>query len=248
MKQVDIGAFGFMGQIGGNEYSQAFGVLGPGRVVGGQAGQSPGLLHLPGVGIHDFSRFAVQTEAEIVLDLRLLTGHFLQGPHNEFEMGQIILFVFPDHQKAILIRGAPMQPMASIKHEDLKRGDAKVSDQLSQLLDVLPHDGSQVIGIVHVKSTLGALQNFRVELAVRTPLIQVILSCSHVVDAGSNSSHCSRAALRKRILFQCVVNPHVHVTVHHSREPQKLSAINHFLGLLGGNLGSDVNKGPLTDG
>src|SRR3974377_1000514 len=88
-----------------------------------QAGQLTLSFHQLCICIEDFCEFAMQANAYVGGLIGEFVHQALCGPHNELEMRDVITLVWADHQKFILLRRASVQPIASVKHEDLKRSD-----------------------------------------------------------------------------------------------------------------------------
>ena len=121
---------------------------------------------------------------------------------DEFEVSEVIAFIFADHEKLVLIGRTPMQPVTAVKHEDLKRNDVEFIDEIFNFLDVLPVHGCQVVGIVHLKTSFGQFQHLGKEAAVRPALVQIIRTGSHIVQTGGHSAHTGSPALSHRIFFE----------------------------------------------
>src|SRR5450631_1818102 len=96
--------------------------------IGMQTGQLALSLNDLCICIEDLCEFAMQTNADVGGLIGEFVHQALCGPHNELEMRDVITFVGADHQKFILLRRTSVQPIASVKHEYLKRSHPMFRD------------------------------------------------------------------------------------------------------------------------
>src|SRR5262245_52728405 len=113
----------------------------------------------------------METYADVRGKFRVLRHQTLCRAHDEFEMGDVVALLVPDHQKFVLIGRPPMQTISTIKHEYLESGDTVVERERFHLIDMRCLDRCHVITIVDPESSLGLLENFGHEVTVWSPTV-----------------------------------------------------------------------------
>jgi len=120
MQEIDVQAIGFIGQIGRNPDGKPFGVRRAGGTVGVQSRQFALALDNFRICVEDFGELAMKTDADVWGKFRIFRQQTLCRAHDEFEMGDVIALLVPDHQKFVLIGRPPVQTVSTIKHEYLE--------------------------------------------------------------------------------------------------------------------------------
>jgi hypothetical protein len=212
-----------------------------GSTVCVQTGQLALTLNDLCVCIQDVRKLAVKADTNIVSKLRMFCHQPLGGPHDKFEMSDVITLFGGDHQELVLFVRPAMQPIAPIKHEYFERGDAILQSEAFHLINMCGFDRSNVKPVVDPKSAIGLLEHFRHELTVWTAAIEIVLPSTHVVDARRHPTHRRCLAFRNGILGQGLIDADMHVGINAAGERQKIFGVEGFLGALCVDRRRDLN-------
>ena len=125
-----------------------------------QAGELALALDDLGVGVEDLRELAVQADADVVRELRMLRHQSPRGAHDEFEMRDVVAFLRADHEKIVLGVRPPVQSVAAVEHENLERGHAVIDGEMLHFVDVLRLDRSDVVAVIDPEPPVGLLEDF----------------------------------------------------------------------------------------
>mmetsp|Transcript_61694 Transcript_61694/g.133664 ORF Transcript_61694/g.133664 Transcript_61694/m.133664 type:complete len:243 (-) Transcript_61694:639-1367(-) len=100
VQEVDVLEVCLIRKVGGDEDCKAFRMLRPRGTVGVQTTQLALIHHLLGVGTEDVCDLAVERERHV----HTITGHGREFPHDELEVGDVIL-VFRHQELLLAVRG-----------------------------------------------------------------------------------------------------------------------------------------------
>ena len=226
----------------------ALGIVGFAREIGVEVGDLRPALDHARVGAQDVGELAVQADRDGIFDLGVAQHGAVYATHDEFEVRDVVLLVFTDHQKfALRVRGA-VQAITAVEHENLERGHAEFVDQHVDLADVRAIERREVISVIDPEVVLRGRQHLGIDLGVGTAALHVIATGTHVIEARGHAALRRRQALAASVRGQRPVNASVHMRVDQARKRQFVFAVDDFTRLSGGNALGQLHHLAIGDG
>ena len=103
-----------------------------------------------------------------------------------------------------------------------------VEDEMFHFVDMPGLDRRDVIAVIDPESSLGLLEHFRHEIAVRAAAVEVIMARAYVVQARRHAAHRRGLALRNRVVGERRINADMHVGVDAAGKSEKILGVENL--------------------